>query len=369
MPILTRERDPIYVALDVHKDSITAGVLQPRAAAPVLQRVGPEDDAVRRLLGKLGGPSRLRVCYEAGPTGFGLARSLRAAGVHCEVIAPSLVPKPSGDKVKTDRRDAAELAMLFRAGLLTAVHLPPPSIEAVRDLARARADVKDDLQRAQRRLLAFCLRHGHIYRDGSHWTGKHESWLAAQRFEQPAAQRTFEHYRALVAVRQGELAAICEDLRSWLDVEEVGPSAHRLAAYHAIGYLGALSIVAEVGGEWDRFGTARGFMAFTGLVPSEHSSGGRQHRMGITKTGNKVLRTQLIESAWHYRTRPVPGATLAERRSRVGPATVARAVSAHRRLCARYRRLSARGMNPNVVTTAVARELAGFVWAEMTAHD
>jgi transposase len=369
MPILTRDRDPIYVALDVHKDSITAGVLQPQASSPVLQRIGPDDAAVRRLLGKLGEPGRIKVCYEAGPTGFGLARSLRAGGVQCEVIAPSLVPKASGDKVKTDRRDAAELAVLFRAGLLTGVHLPPPSIEAVRDLARARADVKDDLHRAQRRLLSFCLRHGHIYRDGAHWTGKHESWLAAQRFEQPAAQRTFEHYRALVRVRQGELAAICEDLHGWLRDEEVGAQAHRLAAYHAIGYLGALSIVAEVGGQWDRFGTARGFMAFTGLVPGEHSSGRREHRTGITKTGNKVLRTQLIESAWHYRTRPVPGATLAERRSHVGPATVARAVTAHRRLAGRYRRLAARGMNPNLVTTAVARELAGFVWAELTAND
>ncbi len=248
MPIVTRERDPIHVALDVHKDSITAGVLPPRAAAPVLQRIGPDDDAVRRLLRKLGGPSRIKVCYEAGPTGFELARSLRTSGVHCEVIAPSLIPRASGDKVKTDRRDAAELAMLFRAGLLTAVHIPPPQIEAVRDLARARADVKDDLQRAQRRLLSFCLRHGHVYRDGSHWTGKHEQWLAAQRFEEQAAQRTFEHYRALVAVRQGELAAVCADLRGWLQVPEVGGPAHRLAAYHAVGYLGALSIVAEVGG-------------------------------------------------------------------------------------------------------------------------
>ncbi|HWH27900.1 MAG TPA: IS110 family transposase [Mycobacteriales bacterium] len=369
MPILTWERDPIHIALDVHKDSITAGVLQPRAVSPVLQRIGPDEAAVRRLLGRLGGPSRLRVCYEAGPTGFELARALRSRGIGCEVIAPSLIPKASGEKVKTDRRDAAELVMLFRAGLLTAVHIPPPRMEAVRDLARARIDVKDDLQRAQRRLLSFCLRHGHVYRGGSHWTGKHEQWLAAQHFEESAAQRTFEHYLALVRVRQGELAAICADLRGWLDDDTVGQPAYRLAAYHAIGYLGAVSIVAEVGGQWDRFGAARAFMAFTGLVPAEHSSGSRQHRSGITKTGNAVLRTQLIESAWHYRTRPVAGATLAERRSHVGPATVALSVAAHRRLSGRYRRLSARRLNPNVVTTAVARELAGFVWAEMTATD
>ena len=360
---------PIHLGLDVHKNSITVGVLEPAADTPVLHRIGPDGDAVRRLVGQLGDPHRLKACYEAGPTGFTLARALRAWGVDCDVVAPSLIPRPSGDRVKTDRRDAMSLAMLHRAGVLTPVHVPDPVIEAVRDLARARTDLDDDLRRARRRMLAFLLRRDRVFRDGSTWTAKHHQWLGVQRFPARADQLTFDHYLAVITVREQQLAAVCADLRGWLDVPPLNTAARRLAAYHAIGYLGALSIAAEVGGDWTRFARARGFMAFTGLVPSEWSTGDKHHRHGITKTGNKVIRTQLVESAWHYRSRPVAGPTLLERRSHVSPATVARAVNAHKRLATRYRRLAARGKEPNVINTAIARELAGFVWAEMTATD
>ena len=357
----------IHLGLDVHKDSITAGVLEASASSPVTIRIATDDAAVRQLLNKCGDWDRLRVCYEAGPTGFTLARTLQSWRVACDVIAPSLIPKDPGDRVKTDRRDAASLAVLYRAGLLTPIHIPAPEIEAVRDLARARADLDQDLKRVCRRLLAFLLRNDHVYRDGKHWTQAHHQWLDAQHFDNRAQQQTYEYYRAEVAIREQAVAAISKDLLCWLERPPIGDSAHRLAAYHAIGYLGGLVIAAEVAEEWPRFPAASSFMCFTGLVPSESSSGGSRHQGGITKTGNKVIRTQLVESALHYRHRAVPGKTLRERQSHVGPATVARATVAHKRLSGRYRRLAARGVNTNIINVAVARELAGFLWAEMTA--
>lgn len=357
---------PIHLGLDVHKDTITAGILEASASSPVTMRIATDDAAVRQLLGKCGDASRLKVCYEAGPTGFTLARTLTSWGVSCDVVAPSLIPKEPGDRVKTDRRDAASLAVLHRAGLLTPIHIPAPEIEAVRDLARARADFDQDLKRVCRRLLAFLLRNGHVYRDGKHWTQAHHQWLDAQRFDSRAQQQTFEYYRAEVAIREHAVTALSNDLLGWLERPPIGDSAHRLAAYHAVGYLGGLVIAAEVAEDWQRFARARSFMAFTGLVSSEYSSGPSRRQGGITKTGNAIIRTQLVESALHYRFRPVPGKTLRERQSHVGPATVARATVAHKRLSGRYRRLAARGLNTNVINVAVARELAGFMWAEMT---
>jgi transposase len=367
MKTLSQSRGPIHLGLDVHKDSITAGLLPARASAPVLSRIASDDASVRALLAKCGKASDVRVCYEAGPTGFTLARTLSSWGVSCEVVAPSRIPKAPGDRVKTDRRDAASLAVLHRAGLLTPVHVPDPAVEAVRDLARARTDLDDDLKRVRRRLLSFLLRHGHVYRAGTTWTQAHHQWLAALRLPERAEQQTLEYYRSVMAIREQELAAISNDLRGWLDVPPLGATAHRLAAYHAVGYLGGLAIAAEVADDWDRFAGARAFMAYTGLIPTEHSTGNSRHRGAITKTGNKVIRTQLIESSWHYRGRPIAGKTLLERQSHVGPATVARASTAHQRLSGRYRRLAARGLTANVINVAVARELAGFLWAEMTA--
>jgi len=364
MKSFARSRGPIHLGLDVHKLSITAGVLEADGVTPVLQRIGSDDAAVRQLISKCGSPSRLRACYEAGPTGFTLARTLTSWGVACDVVAPSRIPKASGDRVKTDKRDAAQLAILHRAGMLTPIHVPALEIEAVRDLARA--DLDDDLKRVRRRLLALLLRHGHVYRAGSTWTQAHHQWLDALRFSEPAERQTFEYYRSVMAIREQQLAAISEDLRAWLAKPPIGQTAHRLAAYHAVGYLAGLTIAAEVANEWERFPQARSFMAFTGLVPSEHSSGDRRRQGGITKSGNVVIRTQLIESAWHFRGRPVAGKTLQERQSHVGPATVARASVAHKRLAGRYRRLAARGLPPNVINVAIARELAGFLWAEMT---
>ncbi|GAC1611886.1 MAG: hypothetical protein NVS3B26_29210 [Mycobacteriales bacterium] len=194
--------------------------------------------------------------------------------------------------------------------MLTAVHVPKPQIEAVLDLARARTDLDDDLKRVRRRLLSFLLRYGHVYRAGSTWTQAHHQWLDALWLGERAEQQTFDYYRSVMAIRERELAAICTDLRGWLDQPPLQDTAHRLAAYHAVGYLGGLSIAAEGAEDWQRFASARSFIAYTGLIPSEHSTGNSHRRGAITKAGNKVIRTQLIESARHHRGRPIAGKTL-----------------------------------------------------------
>ena len=365
MSSVTRNRESIHLGLDVHKDSITAGVLEPAAESPVLTRIGPDDDAVRRLIRKFPDKKQLKVCYEAGPTGFTLARTLTRWGVDCEVIAPSRIPKQSGDRVKTDNRDAASLARLHRAGLLTAIRVPTEGEEALRDLCRARQDTYDDLKRVRRRLLAFLLRHGQVYRATSTWTREHQRWLNQVRVDEPAARVAFEHYLAVERLRETELDAMTRELLGWVDREPFTESVHRLAAYRGVAYISALGITAEIG-EWSRFRRATGFMSFTGLVPSEQSSGDRRHQGAITKAGNVYVRTHLIESAWQYRHHPVVGAELRRRHAHVGPDTIARSWKAQQRLCGRYRRMTARQLNPNIAVTAIARELAGFLWAEMT---
>jgi len=297
------------------------------------------------------------VCYEAGPTGFGLYRLLRCMGVACEVVAPSLIPRAPGDRVKTDRRDCRRSARLHRAGELTAIRVPTEAEEAVRDLCRARADMVADRTRTRHRLSKFLLRHDRIWRGGDAWTLKHEQWLLGQRFDDAALRATYAHYRAVLVARDAELAAVEADLAYWYANGPFVDAVARLAAYRGIAQLGALSIASEVG-DWHRFATARAFMGFTGLVPSEYSSGQSVHRGHITKAGNAHLRTQLIESAWAYQHRPTLGARLQARQRDVTPATVARSWAAQQRLCARFRRLGAGKTSRNVVTVAVARELA-----------
>lgn len=359
---------PIHLGLDTSKNSIAVGILRPDEVSPDAEKIFNDEASVRRLIDRFTDRSVLRVCYEAGPTGFGLYRLLASMGVACEVVAPSLVPRSPGDRVKTDRRDCRRLARLHRAGELTAIRVPTPQEEAVRDLCRARADMVADRTRARHRLSKFLLRHDRIWRGGDAWTVKHEQWLTGQRFEDPALRATYGHYRAVLVARDAELTALHADLAYWYTHGPFADAVVRLAAYRGVAQLAALTLASEVG-DWRRFATARTFMGFTGLVPSEYSSGDSVRRGRITKAGNAHLRTQLIESAWCYQHRPAIGAILRRRQHQAGPATVARSWTAQQRLCARYRRLSAHKTSRNVVTVAVARELAGFLWAEMTATD
>ncbi len=363
---MSRSISPTILGLDVHKNTISAAILRPGEDVADVEKISSDDDAVRRLIARLGGPRRLRACYEAGPTGYELARLLKALGVACEVIAPSLIPTAPGDRVKTDKRDARRLARLYRAGELVAIRVPTVAEEAVRDLCRARADMVIDRTRARHRLGKFLLRHGRIWRGGDNWTLKHQVWILAQRFDDLALEATYSHYRATLSPREAAVDAIDADLVCWYGRPPFSATVARLAAYRGITQLGALSLAAEVC-DWRRFGTAPTFMAFTGLTPSEHSSGQRTQRGHITHAGNVHLRTQLVESAWAYKSRPGVGVDLRRRQESVGQDTVARAWGAQVRLCGRFRRLDERKTNRNIVVTAIARELSGFVWAEMTA--
>ena len=357
---------PTHLGLDVHKDTISVAILAPDRDGPDVERIPHDEASVRRLVGRLGDPRWLRACYEAGPTGYDLARLLSSVGVGCEVIAPSLIPKAPGDRVKTDRRDCRRLARLHRAGELVAIRIPTPAEEAVRDLCRARADLVEDRTRARHRLSKFLLRHGRPWRGGNAWTLTHERWLCAQRFDEPAVAATYAHYRAVLDARDAQLLAIEADLTAWHDTPPFADAVHRLAAYRGITRLGALTLASEVC-DWRRFARAAAFCGFCGLVPSEYSSGASTRRGHITKTGNAHLRAQLVESAWAYQHRPAVGLQLRERQQGLDPQIVARAWAAQLRLCGRFRRLAARKDSKNVVVTAIARELAGFVWAEMTA--
>ena len=366
MPTSVHRRDLVHLGMDVHRDSISVAVLEPDAHTAPVQKIPHDVESVRRLVSRLAG-RRVVACYEAGPTGYELARLLRTLGITCEVIAPSLIPSKSGDRVKTDRRDARKLAMLHRSGQLTAVRIPSPQEEGVRDLCRARADAMVDRHRARQRLTSLLLRHGLVWRETTTWTYAHDRWLRSLRFDDAAMGRTFARYLAVVDERDTELRHLDADLVEFYDHPLFADAVARLCAYRGIDQLGALILASEVV-DWRRFGTAGQFMSFAGLIPSERSSGDRVFRGGITKTGNANVRTQLVESAWANRYQPRVTQTLARRHASLDPEVVARAWKAQQRCCRTFRKLAERKDSKKLAATAVARELAGFVWAEMTAR-
>jgi transposase len=358
--------DAIHLGMDVHRDSISVGILHPGREGADVDKISADGESVRRLIGRFAEPGLLRACYEAGPTGYDLYRLLMSLGVGCDVVAPSLIPRAPGDKIKTDKRDCRRLARLHRAGELVAIRVPSPLEEAVRDLCRTRADMVEDLTRARNRLTKFLLRHGRVWRGGSNWTHAHEAWLDAQHFDEVALTTTYQHYRAVVLTRAAQLAAVEADLVPWFTRPPFAEAVARLGAYRGVTHLGALCLHAEVC-DWRRFGRAASFMGFVGLVPSEYSTGTSTRRGHLTKAGNAHVRAQLVEGAWQYQHRPYVGRQIAQRHHGVNAETVARAWGAQLRLCARFRSLAARKNTKSVVAAAVARELAGFLWAEMTA--
>jgi transposase len=308
----------------------------------------------------------VQCCYEAGPCGFELQRTLTGHAIPCEVIAPALIPRRAGDRVKTDRRDASQLAVLYRAGALTAIHTPSEQEEAARDLLRCREDIRADLLRARHRLSKFLLRHGRRFTATKKaWTKRHATWLQAQRWPIVALEQTHRAYVRAVDEAGARLQAVNAELRDLLTLEPLRARVNRLRCFRGIDDLTALTIAAELG-DARRFPSAPRLMAFTGLVPSEHSSGASQVRGHITKTGNAHLRRVLVEAAWHYRHHPFLGRSL-RLRQHDGPALVIdQAWHAQHRLHRRFRRLAARGKPRQQIVTAVARELSGFLWAALT---
>ena len=354
-----------YVGLDVHQDSISVALLRPGGQQADEDQIANTAEAVRKLVRRWKEPGAVRVCYEAGPTGYGLQRTFAALGVDCCVIAPTLIPVRAGVRVKTDRRDARKLVGLFRAGELTAIRIPPPEEEAVRDLIRAREDLGEDILRARHRLSKFMLRHDRVYREGkARWTERHLAWVRRQRFETAGLEELVGHHLAIVEarLRQRELmdAAIAKIAAS----EPYAQSVLRLCCLRGVKSLSALTLLVEVG-DFRRFATAAAFMGFTGLVPSEASSGERHRRGSITKSGNAHLRRVLVESAWAYRQKPALGSAWRQRFADQPAELVAYAIAAQQRLHARYWRMTNRGKLSNVATVAIARELAGFVWGVM----
>lgn len=357
-----------YVGLDVHAESISIAVADSDGGeVRWLGTIPNEPRSVERALKKIGELRRLKVCYEAGPCGYVLYWQLTKLGIDCEVVAPTLIPVKSGDRVKTDRRDAQKLARLLRSGELTAVWVPDAAHEALRDLVRAREAAKKDQRRARQRLLKFLLRHGRRPVDRTKtWGQTHMAWLRRLTFEHFGEEATWLDYLTEVDHQAERLGRIERSLDEAL---EKAPTKQRavieaLQALRGVAKLTALTVVCEVG-ELSRFARPRQLMGYSGAVPSEHSTGGpgKARRGGITKTGNGHLRRSLVESAWAYRHRAISGRGLKERQ-RSQPAVIRGiADKAQKRLCARYRRLSERGKNRQQVVTAIARELLGFIWA------
>jgi len=359
-------KDTRFVGLDVHAESITVSVIEPDGEIRSLGSIPNRAERVRRLVKKLGPPSGLRVCYEAGPTGYVLYWQLTELGVHCDVVAPSLVPVKAGARVKTDRRDAEKLVRCYRAGDLTPVWVPDAAHEALRDLVRAREAAKTDQLRARHRLGKFLLRHGRRPpKDIRPWTAKYLEWVKREvQFDPPAQQAVLLDYLTEVDHARDRIQRL---ERSIDEAVKTSPERMRsviaaLQALRGIAQVSAATIVAEVG-ELSRFPRPRQLMGYSGAVPSEHSSGAKTRRGAITKTGNSHLRRIVGEAAWAYRHRPAIGGALRKRQEGLSEEVKAIAWKAQHRLHGRYRRLVAKGKIHQQVVTAVARELLGFVWA------
>jgi transposase len=352
-----------YVGLDVHKDTIAIAKLRSGSDTPMVWQIANEPKVIRRTFGKmLSEEYQLRCCYEAGPCGFEIQRQLEGLGIQCAVVAPSLIPRRPGERIKTDRRDAIKLARLDRAGELTPIHVPAPDDEAVRDLVRAREDVRRDLTAARNRLVKFLLRHGHIYRETSNWTPRHRTWLIHQTFRHPAEKLTFDHYLAAVDYNDARRADLEHEIETIALQPPYAGQVEKLVALRGIGILSAMVLLTEVQ-DFRRFQHPRELMAYLGLVPSEHSSGASRRQGGITKTGNSHARRILVEAAWHYRRPPRPRTRVHKALSKQPATRVAFALKAQVRLHKRFVRLLAHGKSRQTTVVAIARELCGFVWA------
>lgn len=353
-----------FVGLDVHKDTVAIAFCEggPLVEAVQVGTVASDIPRVIKALDKLGARSELHVCYEAGPTGYGLCRALLEAGIECIVVAPGKVPKEPGRRVKTDARDARDLARLLRSGYLQGITLPDAAREAMRDLVRAREDVMRDLRRARQRLKSMLLRHGRKWTGRSSWTQAFREWVRSQKFAAEADVIVLRHYLDEVEhleMMRDHLGEQVERLVPTLGEEKLFRS---LQALRGVSTIVAATIVTEIG-DMTRFPSAGRFMSYLGLVPSEHSSGDKKWRGSITKAGNGHVRRVMVEAAWAGRLRPSRSLKLLRRQEGLDPAIVEIAWKAQQRLHKRYVRMRGKGIEQNIAIIALARELAGFIWA------
>jgi transposase len=359
------KHNEVFVGLDVAKARHAVAVAEEGRQGEIryMGEIGADAESVRRLVAKLEKRyGQLHFCYEAGPTGYGLYRQLTTLGHSCTVAAPSLIPRKPGDRVKTNRRDALQLARLLRAGELTAVWVPDEAHEAMRDLVRARQVAVDDIRRKRQAVSSMMLRQGRIYPGKKTWGARHVQWLQAQRFDHLEQHLVLQEL--LLAIRHADErqtrieAAITEFLPKW----SLAPVVAALQALRGINLITAATVMSEVG-DLRRFENPRQLMAYLGLVPGERSTGDTVRRLGITKAGNGRVRQALVESAWCYRHAPRTSRSKYYINERISPAVRDIAAKAQTRLCGRFRALSQRGKKLTVTVTAIARELAGFVWA------
>lgn len=353
-----------FVGLDVHLDFISVAVaLEGGGRVLEMGKIPNNEEAIRKLVNKLGRCERVLYCYEAGPCGYSLYRFLISLGVSCMVVAPSLVPKNPGQRVKTDRRDARKLAELARAGLLTPVWVPDERHEALRDLLRAREDAVKDHLRKRHQLVKFLQRTGLRPPEKVRaWTKKHRRWLESIRFDEPARQIVLCDYLHAVDEAKRRIEHLEREILAYAQGMAEQRLVHALQALRGVGLVTALTLVAELG-DMSRFERAGQLMSYAGMISGEYSSGKKRRQGAITKTGNAHIRWAVVEAAWHYRHRPLLSAALKKRQTGLSPEIKAIAWKAQNRLNRKYRRLLARGKNKQTVVVAIARELLGFIWA------
>jgi transposase len=354
----------IWVGMDVHADKINMAIYYDQEMEVREERqYVPDESGVKQLVKKLRAlEGTVRCIYEAGPCGYWLQRLLKEKGIGCEMAAPSLIPQQVGNRVKTDRRDARKLGRLYRAGELTTIALPEPEQEALRDLLRLREDVSEQIQRQRNQLSRFLLRHQYRYRGGRAWTQKHWDWIGKIQMTEADAQTTLEEYTIGLRDSLDQLERLDQRVEAAAQRPRYAPLVAKLKVLRGIGTLTALTLIAEFG-DLKRYTSAPAFMAALGVVPSESSSGSREQKGPITKTGNAHGRRVVVEAGWHYRHRPGLSRALRQRRKGQSAEVLAIAKRADLRLSQKYHRLLNQGKRPVVAVVAVARELAGFLWA------
>ena len=351
-----------WIGMDVHKESIVVAAVNGAGGTAARWETPNTLKGKERLAKRLSEFGTVRCAYEAGPCGYDLRRFLETKGIPCDVIAPSLIPKKPGDRVKTDKKDAEKIARMHRMGELTAICVPSPAQEALRDLLRAREDANEDLVRRRHRLQKFLLRQGRRH-EGKNWTRDHWRWIRAQKFTDPNSETVLCEYIAAIDQEIERIGRLDAQIEQESKNPDIVPAIARLKALRGVDTLTAMTILSELI-DLNRFPSARKLMDFVGLVPGEYSSGGKRWRGSITKSGNSHVRRVLVEAAWHYRHSPrTTGAAIRKRREGQPPEVIETARKAELRLYKKFTRLVMRGKKTTVAATAVARELAGFVWA------